>query len=125
MITPTDTKTLRELLEAANAGIKTDPLYANDAYVELQSRSGHIIKTLLDEVDRLREQTRWIPVDERLPDVGQKVFARYEGVYENRPITFCIDGGGNPHFGSENEPDGNGSQPATHWMPRPQPPEAP
>jgi hypothetical protein len=57
----------------------------------------------------------WIKVIDNLPSSGQPVEARYVGVYDYREVAFWFDGGGNPHFGLPNEPDGKGSQPATHW----------
>ena len=55
-------------------------------------------------------------VSDKLPKDGQRVIAKYAGVYNARIVTFWKDGGGNNHFGLLNEIDGKGSQPATHWM---------
>jgi len=74
-------------------------------------------------IDELEAAHRWIPVRERLPRDGQKVLCRYDGVYECRLCWFWIDSGGTHHFGYVSEDDGRGSQPATHWMPLPTPPE--
>ena len=60
------------------------------------------------------ETAEWNSVETSLPRDGQKVFARYEGVYDMRPVTFWRDTS-NGHFGLPTEPDGRGSQPATHW----------
>lgn len=49
----------------------------------------------------------------KLPEPGQRVLAAYEGVYDWRVVTFWGDKDF-PHFGRHNEPDGKGSQPATH-----------
>lgn len=62
----------------------------------------------------------WIPVKERLPQDGQTVMAHYKGVYDYRLVYFWLDGGNQPHFGGVDEPDGRGSQPATHWMELPE-----
>lgn len=65
---------------------------------------------------------QWQPI-ETAPKDGQRVLCRYAGVYEVRVVTFWRDGGGSAHFGLPNEPDGKGSQPATHWQPLPEPPK--
>ena len=62
--------------------------------------------------------SEWIPVSERLPEIGENVLCCYVGVYHNRSVIF--DG---EDFGLVSEPDGHGSQPATHWMPLPEPPK--
>lgn len=59
----------------------------------------------------------WRNVKNQLPRTGQKVIARYEGVYEERLVTFWMDYELTPHFGRIDEPDNKGSQPATHWKP--------
>lgn len=51
-----------------------------------------------------------------LPKIGERVLAIYKGVYGPRLVTFWRDGGNQPHFGHPDEPDGKGSQPATHWL---------
>jgi len=61
--------------------------------------------------------SEYISVEECLPIDGQKVVAKFEGVYEGRRVTFWFDTGGGSHFGAIDELDGKGSQPATHWMP--------
>lgn len=66
---------------------------------------------------------RWISVKQSLPLDTQRVIACYVGVYHHRIVTFWKDAGGNPHFGFPNEPDGKGSQPATHWHPLPELPK--
>jgi hypothetical protein len=57
---------------------------------------------------------------DRLPDHHQRVIARYDGVYTDRLVTFWNGERGSYHFGRIDEPDGKGSQPATHWMPFPE-----
>lgn len=57
----------------------------------------------------------WISIDDAMPRTGQKVLAKYEGVYDCRLVTFWTDYALTPHFGCIDEPDGKGSQPATHW----------
>jgi len=57
---------------------------------------------------------KWYKIEEKLPEKGQLVLATYVGVYAPRVVTFWRDGS-NMHFGTAAEPDGRGSQPATHW----------
>lgn len=89
--------------------------------IGMLSKAGALIAA---EIDRLqfvpKAKSPWISVKDALPEHGQRVIARYTGVYNDRVVTFWIDGGNNPHFGSINEPDSKGSQPATHWMPIPE-----
>lgn len=72
-------------------------------------------QTPLDRPDK----PLWIPCRHKLPNAEARVWAMYEGVYSRREVTVWYDGGNNVHFGLPNEPDGKGSQPATHWMPLP------
>ena len=57
----------------------------------------------------------WISVKDDLPEDLEIVLASYPPIYTYRVVTFWVDGGGNPHFGSFDEPDGKGSQPAKCW----------
>lgn len=59
-------------------------------------------------------KTEWISVWEAMPKPHSKVICKYHGVYDRREVTYWEDGV-NTHFGLINEPDGKGSQPATHW----------
>jgi hypothetical protein len=56
---------------------------------------------------------KWIACADALPEVGERVLAKYEGVYGPRVVTFWRDSV-NLHFGEPPE-----SQPATHWHPLP------
>lgn len=67
--------------------------------------------------------SNFISARETLPKTGQTVIAHYEGVYDYRLVVFWLDYELTPHFGRPNEPDGKGSQPATHWAPAPELPE--
>ncbi|MGV1047702.1 MAG: DUF551 domain-containing protein [Solirubrobacterales bacterium] len=65
-------------------------------------------------------RSKWILCEVKLPIHGQRVLARYRGVYDCRIVTFWLDvADAWPHFGRHDEADGKGSQPATHWCPIP------
>lgn len=66
---------------------------------------------------------QWISVKDKLPKDGDIVLCCYQGVYAYRVVSFWEDIQGLPHFGIPSETDGKGSQPATHWMPLPEPPK--
>jgi hypothetical protein len=75
-------------------------------------------RALLDEVERLRGERRWIPVREGLPETDGGVLIALPYPIIGRPCTtgqyvhhtwYCDD------FGGEAE--------VTHWMPLPEPPE--
>lgn len=59
--------------------------------------------------------SEYISVNKILPKNGQKVFAKFEGVYKDRKVVFWRDSRLIAQFGRIDEPDGKGSQPATHW----------
>ena len=69
-----------------------------------------------DKLKEFIDQNRWVPVSERLPDENQQVLAKYEG-YAIRLVVYWIDEDGKGYFGLNDEWDGKGSQPATHWRP--------
>ncbi len=64
----------------------------------------------------------YISINDALPEDGQRVITKYDGVYEdrgaykNKGVLFWLDRG-SLHFGGFDEIDGKGSQPATHWKP--------
>jgi len=64
---------------------------------------------------------QYISVQDRLPELGERVITKYEGVYEDRGayentgVEYWVDTSKNNHFGGLEELDGRGSQPATHW----------
>jgi hypothetical protein len=60
-----------------------------------------------------KKKTAWIACKTKMPRIGQRVLAKYEGVYRARVVTYWFDGV-NHHFG---EPPL--SEPATHWCPIP------
>ena len=57
----------------------------------------------------------YISIEDKMPRTGQKVLAKFEGVYTDRLVTFWRDYDMGTHFGRIDEADGKGSQPATHW----------
>lgn len=64
---------------------------------------------LLREAAAALADTRWIPVSERRPEVGQEILLFFEGeMYVGRYVPW-------PEKWTD----------ATHWMPLPEPPEQP
>jgi hypothetical protein len=57
---------------------------------------------------------KWISVKDRLPDSEGDVLAMYLGVYKPKTVTYWFDAKRGGRFGTE---------PATHWMPLPEPPK--
>lgn len=53
-------------------------------------------------------KTNWVSVKKKMPKNGQKVIAKYAGVYGPRVVKYWFDGA-NHHFGYP------ASEPATHW----------
>lgn len=92
---------------------------------EMRQKLANVIKCQDDLNTRAQPQSPWIKVSERLPESQTIVIALYVGVYSPRICLFWLDGGKHPHFGAINEPDGRGSQPATHWMSIPMYPQPP
>ena len=68
---------------------------------------------LADEVRKLREERRWIPCSERLPDIGEVVWA-FDQVRGSNPAL-------RDEFGWMITYDDVEIQPA-HWMPLPEGP---
>ena len=66
-----------------------------------------------EEIAVLQERTRWIPVEERLPDVGVDILAYYRDKHINMGSWGCDD------WLEEGVEDGY----ITHWMPLPDGPE--
>jgi len=62
----------------------------------------------LERLIKLEESGGWISVKDKLPEAGQLVIAKYEGIYEPRVVTYWFDGT-HHHFGKP------ASEPATHW----------
>lgn len=95
-----------------------------------------VIEELLDEVKRLREENRWIPTSERLPDQeleaepkdadgkpllgGYECIAQIEGAKRPAALWYChIDG-----EGVWTDESGENFYRVTHWKPMPKGPEA-
>lgn len=80
-----------------------------DAYI-----SPCLLKAIDKAIDALREQPRWIPVTERLPDVWKEVITHRTG--GDLSIEFRCSGEG---WSFDNDIMGE----VTHWIQLPQPPK--
>jgi len=74
-----------------------------------------------DEIERLREERRWIPVAERLPDEGEMVLWHGPGDTFCHAVVGKCDGR-SIDWGSDLNMDI--AMDFTHWQPLPPPPEA-
>lgn len=78
--------------------------------------ASQLFEEAAQEIERLRDERRWIPVSERLPEDGQSVLACFEKSGGVGCATFV-------ELYKWFETD-RGCFGATHWMPLPEPPEA-
>ena len=76
------------------------------------------LDALYSAIDALKEQPRWIPVEERLPDNDQGYFIVWSGSC-NYAGEAVWDGYTFRWIANDNNAC------ATHWMPLPEPPEVP
>lgn len=81
---------------------------------------GETLIDMLDEIERLQSENRWIPVSERLPEDNTLVIAVHKfGDSQNVfPSWFR-----NSKFHYQAEMIYECEDPVTHWRPLPQPPE--
>ena len=97
-------RTLPPALRGMGFGDPDDAEYAH---------ASDVVAWAIREIDRLREERRWIPVGERLPDRSVAVL-----VYSSNGIhRASLDS-----FGQWLDDDENPGKRVTHWMPLPSPP---
>ena len=83
----------------------------------------------VEELAALKEQTRWIPVSERLPAVSEyRNGDKFKSMDSNELVPFlvCCEDTEIPFrafYDGKNWGDGWGKQNVTHWQPLPQPPQ--
>lgn len=71
-------------------------------------------------ISALREQPRWIPVTERLPEVGEVALV-WDGTF--RKVARLGKWGWHEEYLPNDENGGAFVNGVTHWMPLPEPPE--
>ena len=102
------------VLNAINRHVKD-----RDAKTDIYNRAYEALLISMDVNAALREQVRWIPVSERLPEYQQRVLFFSErislGVHSEKARYWATDGYTYP---------GDWYNTVTHWMTLPQPPEA-
>lgn len=74
----------------------------------------------LDEIERLREAQRWIPVSERLPKIGERVIVYLANGWTGIACWFQMytRKNGDPLWRNDS---GAETHNVTHWMPLPEP----
>ena len=78
-----------------------------------------LVTRLADEVERLREERRWVPVGERLPDDLRRVMVMAPGLY-GAQVAWILNGKWHDGIGYPDDAiDGR----VTHWQPLPPGPE--
>ena len=77
------------------------------------------IESLKAEIARLREERRWVPVGERLPDDLRRVMVMAPGLY-GAQVAWLLNGKWHDGIGY---PDDAIDSRVTHWMPLPPGPE--
>ena len=80
-----------------------------------------VIHELVDEISRLQEAERWIPVSERLPEVRKLFNVAFDFHGESKVTSAYLDSGWWWVDLANNEPFVLDD--VTHWRPHPQPPE--
>lgn len=122
-------KALREHAEWAEANEWETPITLGDDLVEAADRIANQnthIAALQQEIEKLRGQlTRWIPVEERLPENGVETLCWYEYFrYGDFNAMFETYGIGYQFHGNWGGEVANGrNAKVLAWMPLPEPPE--
>ena len=76
------------------------------------------VSALRAEIARLREERRWVPVGERLPDDHRRVVVNVPSLYGPQ-LAWLVNGKWHDGIGCGDHPIGCR---VTHWQPQPMPP---
>jgi hypothetical protein len=97
--------------------VKSNNVLCEHAGVATVTYTTAVITALLDEIERLQAERRWIPVSERLPEVKGRYICSI--MYKEEPKKIWVE---------QRYWDGYGwdmyTSIVTHWMPLPEPPES-
>jgi len=78
-----------------------------------------LVSRLADEIARLREERRWVPVGERLPEDHRRVVVNVPSLFGPH-VAWLVNGKWHDWIGCGDEPIGCR---VTHWQPLPPGPE--
>ena len=86
-----------------------------------------LVSRMAAEIERLREERRWISVEERVPETGEEVIVCVDGhrgpAWSNRYQLVAFRGAVSEQWLQERHESAKPVVGVTHWMPLPAPPE--
>lgn len=105
----------KELHDYIQLFVKMNEEFPDDSLATVEET-----QALLDEIDRLNAERRWIPVSERLPENKQDVFVLNK--YGDCKARTYLDDGDIRWWLHSDDNYCDELEYATHWMPLPPPP---